>query len=312
VPTGEIDLLDCWALEVAPPPDGFRLMMAALEFSRLHNAMAAAGLQRRAFAEALAYAEGRRAFGRPLVAYPMVQEELVRILVQLEAGVALAFEAAGLFDDADRRRAVAAERAGLRLVTALAKFHTAEEANVACRSAIEIIGGNGYTYDYVTPRLLRDAQVMTVWEGPANIQALELLRLLGDRNPGFAALEQRVEGILDSRPLGLEDVGDAVRQSLAECRAAVALLRGDETEAERHARRLLALMADLLAAALLLEEAGWTAAEGDYRTAVVARLYVANRLQPSPRRGIVPGPSLIERHFKGLVHGTPIAINDRG
>ena len=52
VPTGEIDLIDCWALEVAPPPDGFRLMMAALEFSRLHNAMASAGLQRRALADA--------------------------------------------------------------------------------------------------------------------------------------------------------------------------------------------------------------------------------------------------------------------
>jgi alkylation response protein AidB-like acyl-CoA dehydrogenase len=311
VPTGEIDLMECWALEVAPPPDGFRLMMLALEFSRLHNAMASAGLQRRAFAEALAYAEARAAFGRPLTVYPMIQEQLARMLVQLEASLALAVEAAALFDAADRSRADAAGRAGLRLATALAKYHTAEEANVACRAAIEIIGGNGYTYDYVTPRLLRDAQVMTVWEGPANIQALEMLRLLGDRHPGFAAFERRVEGILGAAPAALDDIADAVRQALSDCRDAVALVRGDESEAQRHARRLLALLADLLAAALLLEEAAATAAEGDWRKAVLARLFVAERLRPPPGRGLVAGASLVERHFAALAHGGPVAVNDR-
>src|SRR5204863_2639576 len=130
---------------------------------------------------------------------------------QLEASLALAVEAAALFDEADQSRADAAGRAGLRLVAALAKYHTAEEANVACRAAIEIIGGNGYTYDYVTPRLLRDAQVMTVWEGPANIQALEVLRLIGDRYPGAMMFTGRVESVLAATPSTLEEIAAPVR-----------------------------------------------------------------------------------------------------
>jgi Acyl-CoA dehydrogenases len=70
IPTAEIDLIDSWAVEVAPPPEGFKLMMAALGFSRIHNAMGSAGLQRRAFVEAYGYAAGRRAFGDAILTIP--------------------------------------------------------------------------------------------------------------------------------------------------------------------------------------------------------------------------------------------------
>jgi alkylation response protein AidB-like acyl-CoA dehydrogenase len=61
----KIDLTDAFAHEIAPPPRGFKLMMEALEFSRVHNIFAAAGAQRRAFTEALRHAAGRSAFGAP-------------------------------------------------------------------------------------------------------------------------------------------------------------------------------------------------------------------------------------------------------
>ena len=63
LPTGEIDLLGAGAVEVAAPPDGFRSMMEALEYSRVHNAVGSAGVQRRALREALAWAKSRHAFG---------------------------------------------------------------------------------------------------------------------------------------------------------------------------------------------------------------------------------------------------------
>ena len=106
--TGEIELEDAHAVEVAPPPDGLRTMMAALGYSRVHNAMASAGIQRRAFAEALAHAETRSAFGQRLIAYPMVQDQLVKMQVRLEASVALAFAAARAFDAALERTGGAA------------------------------------------------------------------------------------------------------------------------------------------------------------------------------------------------------------
>ena len=102
VATGEVDLTDTYALEIAPPPEGFKLMMEALEFSRINNAMGAVGLQRRAFLESLCFAANRRAFGDVITAYPMVQYELVQMRVELEADLALALQAAHAFDQAWR------------------------------------------------------------------------------------------------------------------------------------------------------------------------------------------------------------------
>jgi len=192
--TGEIELEDAHAVEVAPPPDGLKTMMAALGYSRIHNAMASAGIQRRAFAEALVHAETREAFGHRLAVYPMVQDQLVEMQVRLEASVALAFAAARAFDEA---QGTPAEQPWMRLVTALAKYLTAAWAITATSRAIEILGGNGYTEEYPTARLYRDAQVLTVWEGPPNIQALEVLRLAGAGSPGLAAFEARLDAILD-------------------------------------------------------------------------------------------------------------------
>lgn len=316
VATAEVELTDAIGYEIAPPPDGFRLMMEALGVSRIHNAVAAAGLQRRAFAEALAYASGRRAFGEAITTYPMVQDELLRMMTQAEAGSALGFEAARAFDAVSAAGVHAVDEAGdprrawLRLATALAKFQSAEEAIAAARSAIELIGGNGYTYDYVTPRLLCDAQVLTVWEGPANVQALEVLRMIGERYPGFTIFVERVERALAAAPRPLSSLVGVIASSLGDCRAAVALLRGDAVEARRHARRLMALMADLLAATLLLEEATADFARGDGRKTLVTRLFLEDRLARAKRYGILPGRSWTERHFRDLVDYREIAVEE--
>ena len=303
VATAEVDLTETHAAEVAPPPEGFKLMMEALGFSRLHNAMASCGLQRRAFLEVMSFASHRVAFGRPLLDHAMVRTDVLRLLAELEAGCALAFEAARAFDTA---LADDGYRPWLRLATALAKYQTAEDANAACRTAIEVIGGNGYTYDFVTPRLLRDAQVMTVWEGPANIQALEVLRMLGDRHHGFEAFTRRIETCCAAAPVDLIDLRDGVAAALTACRNAVSFVRGDAGRAARHARRLMALLADTLCAALLLEEATRDLEHGDRRKAIVARLYLDLRLTPPPRRGIVPEDSLAEQHFPALVGYEPV------
>ena len=70
----------------------------------------------------------------------------------------------------------------------------------ASRAALELIGGNGYTSDYPMARILRDAQVLTVWEGPANIQALELLRMLSPRYQGWEQYRERVQRVIDRLP----------------------------------------------------------------------------------------------------------------
>ena len=302
--TGEIELEDARALEVAPPPDGLRTMMAALGYSRIHNAMASAGIQRRAFAEALAHAETREAFGHRLAAYPMMQDQLVEMQVRVEASVALAFAAARAFDEA---QGTPAEQPWMRLVTALAKYLTAAWAITATSRAIEVLGGNGYTEEYPAARLYRDAQVLTVWEGPPNIQALEVLRLAGADSPGLAAFHAKLDAILNMpfaashsafvRPRAL------IFQARRDVAALTALIRDDRAEAQRQAHRLMDRMAKGLAAALLVEEAATDWGEGDARKAVVARLFAAQELAaPEPPR---PGESEGQMFFR------PLAAHER-
>jgi acyl-CoA dehydrogenase len=260
LPTGEIDLLGAEAVEIAPPPLGFKLMMEALEYSRVHNAVGSVGVQRRTLCEALAWVNTRQAFGHMLADYPMVQDDLLRMRVEFEAGALLAFEAAITFDEVQQKPQ---RRTWLRLSTALAKYLTAEYAIASSRAALELIGGNGYTSDYPVARLLRDAQVLTVWEGPANIQALELLRLLGPKYGGWVQYRARVEGILAKMPEALMRLRMALESRLAGDAEALRITTRDEQSAQRHARKLLHRLSQTLGFALMSEVAAEAQAGGD-------------------------------------------------
>jgi alkylation response protein AidB-like acyl-CoA dehydrogenase len=261
LPTGEIDLLGAEAMEIAPPPAGFKLMMEALEYSRVHNAVGSVGIQRRSLTEALAWARTRRAFGHVLCDYPMVQDELLRMRVRFEAGALLAFEAAIAFDEVQQN---SNRRTWLRLVTALAKYLTAEWAISTSRAALELIGGNGYTSDYPMARILRDAQVLTVWEGPANIQALELLRMLSPRYQGWDQYQERVQGVTDRLPDGLNDLRATLEGRLEVDAEAMSVTIRDQQSAERYARKLLHRMSETLAFALLCETAAEARERGNF------------------------------------------------
>jgi alkylation response protein AidB-like acyl-CoA dehydrogenase len=303
LPTGEIDLLEAYAEEVAPPPRGFKLMMEALEFSRVHNIFAAAGAQRRAFVEALGHAGRRSAFGAPILSYPMVQASLLDMQMELEASLLMAVASADAFDEVWRRGAAAREedRAWLRLLVAAAKYRTAEQAVRAASAAIEMLGGIGYTEEYATARLLRDAQVLTVWEGPSNIQALELLRILAGPAQGAAILSARIGALLDSLPIGVQDAVPPVRRLLDGIASDSAAVRADPGRGQHLAKRLLDRTADLLCASLLLDEAGHFLSGGDGRAAAVARRYLARRLLHAE-------PELAAGRAEAVLFYEPVAV----
>ncbi len=271
LPTGEMELADSWALEIAGPPDGMKAMLEALQYSRIHNAVSGCGVQRRAFVEAMCWATHREAFGNPIVQYPMVQDTLLDMQMELEADCALAFCAAHAFDVA---LADESERLWLRLVTALAKYRTAENAVSATKQAVELVGGNGYTEEWPTARHYRDALVLTVWEGPGNVQALELLRLVAGKLPGDELLVGKVKAMLAGLPDELEQLGDALRAATTRCSEGFAAVRARPEDGPCHAKRLLASAADLFAGAKLLEAAGQDLMQGDTRRAHLGRRFV--------------------------------------
>jgi acyl-CoA dehydrogenase len=299
--TGEIELDQAQALEIARPPNGLKVMLEAFGYSRIHNAMAAAGLQRRAFVEALAHARRREAFGNPLAAYPMVQDTLLDLLARQEASLLLALEAAVAFDASI---ADPAAQSWQRLATALAKYQTAAWVVPAASAIVELMGGSGYVEDHVAARLLRDAQVLPVWEGGANIQAHEVLRLVAGREAGFEGYAKRLGNVLVRLDGALAELGRPLAAAVDACGRVVADLRARPRDGGHAARRLTGVMAEVLAAALLLETAAAGLAVGDARKALVARRFVEGCQRRSWDPATSGGPW--QRCFDALVDVEPI------
>ncbi|MFZ5824730.1 MAG: acyl-CoA dehydrogenase family protein [Bacillota bacterium] len=271
VPSGEVLLEGAEAFLIGGPGQGFKMMMEAINLSRVYNAIGSCGVARRAFLESVIYTSRRIAFGKPVAQHPLMRSKLLRMLVELEAATALAFRAADAYEKGEP---------GYRLLIPIAKARTAEVALQLARASIECLGGNGYIEEYVTPRLLRDAQVLTVWEGPEHILALELMRVLAKEGPDglLAEIDRRLKGAASL---------DEIRQQVTAHRDALIHLineaaTSDPEQAQLHALRILNRAADALSGAYLMEEA----AGGPPRKAEIARLYLTrlHRLEEEAQR----------------------------
>ncbi len=285
--TGELELDGAFAELVTPAPDGFKHMLEALEFSRIANAAASAGIHRRVYLEAKLYAEGRMAFGAPLARHSMVQQTIVTMLAELRASTALAFEAAGAIDAATANPA-APVIAWHRLTTALAKYRTGELAVRNASRAIEVLGGNGYVEEYVTARMYREAQVLPVWEGPANIQALEVLRTMTPRWRSDLVMARRVERVAAAAAADprSRQMADLLQARWREAEGAIAWIAEHPASASEHARRLADFLSEILEFLLVLEEALEGLKEGDERDLVVAWWLARLHLAPAPAHGL--------------------------
>lgn len=179
VPSAEVEFAGAKAYMVGKADRGFYYMMEALNLSRVCNAIASIGIMRRFLNEAVDYAAQRNAFGHTLIQYPMVKDTLVSLTVKQEVETRAVFDLIQGFENVAREpeNSTDEEQVLNRLRIAIMKKETAEQAVSFTHEAIEMHGGNGYIEDFVTPRLLRDAQVLTVWEGTANILGLEVLKL---------------------------------------------------------------------------------------------------------------------------------------
>ncbi|SDO20808.1 acyl-CoA dehydrogenase family protein [Halobacillus aidingensis] len=198
VPSAEVEFTGAKAFMVGEAERGFYYMMEALNLSRVCNAVASIGIMRRSLTEAQDYATKRNAFGQALIQYPMVKDTLVSMTVKQEVETRAVFDLIQAFEKVARKpeEARIEEQILNRVRIAIMKKETAEQAVHFTHEAIEMHGGNGYIEDFVTPRLLRDAQVLTVWEGTANILGLEVLKLF-NKYQGHELFVQHVQERLE-------------------------------------------------------------------------------------------------------------------
>ncbi|HEX6347877.1 MAG TPA: acyl-CoA dehydrogenase family protein [Candidatus Dormibacteraeota bacterium] len=240
--TGEVTLEGAQAELVGDLDRGFAQMTPMLNITRLHNAIASAAAIRRGLMLARQYAAQRSAFGRPLEQQPLQRQVLVQLALQAEASLLMTMRLAALMGRVECGVAQAEETLLFRVGTSLTKLYTAKQAVAAASEAIEAFGGAGYMEDTGIARLLRDAQVLPIWEGTTNVLSLDTLRVLA--KPGVA------EAFLDE----LAHLGSPGRQRVADLLATVA--DADPDTAQRFGRRLAFAMSEAWIAGLLREAAG--------------------------------------------------------
>jgi len=150
---------------------GFGYFMGGIELGRVNIAARAVGIATRAFEEAIAYAQQREAFGKPIAQHQAVQLKLAQMATKIEAARLLTMQAA--------ERKNAGERADLE--AGMAKLFPTETAEEVALEAMRIHGGAGYSQELVVERIYRDAPVLILGEGSNEIQQLVIARRLLER-----------------------------------------------------------------------------------------------------------------------------------
>ncbi|WP_431896091.1 acyl-CoA dehydrogenase family protein [Micromonospora haikouensis] len=276
LPTAEIGLTDAYALPLGDPAvPGLARAMTLVVVTRVHNAAAAAGGIRRGLDYARAYATARTVAGGRLADSPLHRATLGALAVDAAAAFALAGHAFALLGRVETDADVDAA-AELRVVAPLAKLATGRLA-VACASEyVEAFGGAGYVEDTGVPRLLRDAQVLPIWEGTTNVLALDVLRAVARENADAPLLRRLAAAVDLARPLSpaLADTLATVTGQLTAALADVAAAPR-ATDVVAGARALALRLAAALTCALLVEHAAW----GDEQARVAAELWARRRLR---------------------------------
>jgi hypothetical protein len=252
-----------------------------LAVTRLWNAVSAASGMRRATALARDYATRRVAFGRRLLDHPLHQSTLAWMQAETEAATQLSFRAAQLLGREQAGTATEDDRALLRILLPVTKLTTGKQAVQVASEGVEAFGGNGYIESTHVPVLLRDAQVLPIWEGTTNVLALDTLRAVArdDALPAFVAEVHRAAATAGSDPT-LRDVAErataAVDHAAGWVEAAEA--DGDRDGIEHGARRWALTLGRAAQAALLVEQAAWDRARDEDRGTAAAVRFARQRL----------------------------------
>ena len=275
VPTAELELDGMPASLVSRASDGVRDMAAMLNLTRTWNAVCSAASLRRGLALARDYARRRVAFGALLAEKPLHLETLAALAAEQEAALQLTFHAVAMLGREEVGELDAAGLAVLRLLQPVAKLLTARQAVAGASEVLEAFGGAGYVEDTGLPEILRDAQVLSIWEGTTNVLSLEAFRAVaraGALAPFAAEVRARAGAV---RAAGLLEPARRARAAVdhAEQWWTAASARG-AAASEAGARRFAFTIGRALALALLVEQAQWDLdLDGDGRTAEAARRF---------------------------------------
>lgn len=206
LPTAELWLRDAPAEPVSGLERGVAAIAPMLNLTRTWNAVTACTLMRRGLALAGDYAQRRQAFGHKLINLPLHRRTLTDLNADWAAASAATLNMVAELGRVEHAHAEA-DPALLRMLTPMIKLGSARDAISVLSEVLECFGGAGYIEDTGLPQLLRDAQVLSIWEGTTNVLAMDLLR---------AIHQVGLEPWLASQHRALSEIGDDALTQIAE------------------------------------------------------------------------------------------------
>jgi hypothetical protein len=264
VPTAELTLDGARAVPVVGTRDGIKNITPMLNVTRTWNALCATSGMRRGLMLAKDYARRRVAFGAPLADKPLHVDTLAEIEAEYEGAFQLAFRMVELLGKEETGELSEHEAALLRMLTPIAKLTTGKQAVVVASEALEAFGGAGYVEDTGLPRLLRDAQVLPIWEGTTNVLSLDLLRVLS-KGGSLDTIAREVRDCTGAAEPSLKGASEAAARAVDHASAWLGktLVEGGPAAVEAGARRLALTVGRALEVALLVREATRSKKHGD-------------------------------------------------
>ncbi|WUH90108.1 acyl-CoA dehydrogenase family protein [Streptomyces sp. NBC_00433] len=233
--SSEVEFAGTWARRVGEEGRGVATIIEMVAATRLDCALGSAALMRQAVAQAVHHATHRAAFGGPLIGKPLMRNVLADLALESEAATTTALRLAAACDTDTEQ-----ERHFRRLAVAVTKFWVTKRCPAVAAEALECLGGNGYVEESGMPRIFRESPLNSVWEGSGNVQALDVLRVLGREPLAVNAFLTEV-GLARGADHRLDA---AVKDLLSEL--------GDLDGVEGRARRIVERMALVLQGSLLV------------------------------------------------------------
>lgn len=189
LPTAELSLEGTPAQVVGGEGNGVRKISSLFNITRIYNSICSLAQMRRGIELAIEYSKIRVAFGRKLMEHPLHVQTLSDMQLEWMGCFHLVMKAVELLGKEECGKATETDSALLRVLTPLSKLYTGKAVVAVSSEVLECFGGAGYIEDTGMPRLLRDAQTLSIWEGTTNVLSLDMLRAF-EKEKGFEAIQK--------------------------------------------------------------------------------------------------------------------------
>ncbi|XP_074642127.1 acyl-CoA dehydrogenase family member 11-like [Tubulanus polymorphus] len=268
LPTAELLLEGAKAIRVSDEGRGVADISTMLTITRIHNALSSVSAMRRVIQFARDYSTKRQAFGKTICDYPLHVQTLAAIELETRGCFLYIMEVVRLLGLNDCNQSTDHELHMLRLLTPLVKLYTAKQAVAVTSEGLECFGGQGYIEDTGLPSLLRDSQVLPIWEGTTNILSLDVLRSLVKSNG--QVLKEFVADVENRLSLiNRDDLYESVNKIRSALNDVMKFTENHQHQLQTAARHFSFTLSRIYIGMLLLEQAAWDQATDTDVTAAI-------------------------------------------